>query len=111
MSEQLTFEQALTKFQAYLDLPDLAERFSSVSINFTADWTGSPQAYVLDTQTNEIAPRLFSLETGHISKSFSMPSKRTKTVLTKLTTQVSTEFQNAYNELLGGDTKETAEND
>ena len=99
---ELNFQEAIQKMQAYLDMEDLTEKVSSVSITFTADWTGQPESYVIDTETSMIAPRLFSLETGHISKSFTMPSKLTETILTDLDTSVASEFLDAHNELVGG---------
>lgn len=100
---ELTFEQAIERMQEYLGATELLEKVSSVSITFTADWTGKPESYVIDMETQKPEPRLFSLETGHISKLFTLPSKLTKTALTKLTDQVSKEFIQAHNELVGGE--------
>lgn len=99
MSNVLNFQQAIAKMQAYLSLEDLVEKFGSVSVNFEADWTGSTQSYVIDTQTDKVAPRLFSLETGHIIDNFEFPNELSEEVVENLEKTIVPEFQEAYQKL------------
>lgn len=93
--EKINFEQALDQYYNIVTVKGVEETLSSVSISFYEDWTGEENCYILDTMTDDIKPRLFSLDTAHMIKQFSLPKKRATVKLDALTEKVAKEFKEA----------------
>lgn len=93
-----TYQEALATMQSYLESDSIMKDTSSISINFSANWTGKREDYVIDTLTYDIDLRVFSLETAHvvgIGKSLPKDSNEHVELLKKL----KKEFKQASKEL------------
>ena len=61
-----TYQEALATVQSYLESDSVMKETSSISVSFSANWTGEREDYVIDTLTYDIDLRVFSLETAHV---------------------------------------------
>lgn len=94
-------KDALEKFYAYTGSPEVVKGYSSVSITFTESWTGEEQQYVIDTMLDNIQPRIFSLETGHVITDIKFAKTFTEATLTRVVERCTEEFTRAHEELVG----------